>query len=86
MADSRGREIDVHTAVFDVAGNGLYGPQPENGSGLRYPASAFKGEGLIGGQRVRMTADYQIENHRGYGLDERDVHDVYALHDRFGIL
>ncbi len=35
MTDSRGREVDVHTVVFDAAGNGLYGPQPEDGSGLK---------------------------------------------------
>ncbi len=87
MTDHRGREIDVHTVVFDAAGNGLYGPQPEDGSGMTYPSAAFKGEGMINGQAVRcMTADYQVASHTGYDLGEADFHDIYALHRRFGMV
>jgi lincosamide nucleotidyltransferase A/C/D/E len=85
LADSGGRQIDVHTVVFDAVGNGLYGPQPEEGSGMKYPAAAFKGEGVIGGMRIRcMTAEFQIENRRTVP-DERDIHDLRVLRDRFSL-
>src|ERR1700687_4675169 len=35
LGDDAGHEIDVHAILFDIAGNGLYGP-PENG--VMYPA------------------------------------------------
>src|SRR5438477_5420746 len=60
MADGRGREVDLHGVVFDTSGNGLYGPQPEDGGGRIYPADAFKGTGLINGASVRcLTAVVQ---------------------------
>ena len=72
--------------VFDASGDGLYGPQPKDGSGRMYPAAAFKGEGTIAGETVRcLTADYQVANHTGYDPGDADVHDVYALHHKFGI-
>ncbi len=49
MTDRRGREIDLHTVVFDAAGNGLYGPQSADGNSWMYPAAAFK-------ERERSTA------------------------------
>jgi FMN phosphatase YigB (HAD superfamily) len=86
MADGRGREVDLHGVVFDASGNGLYGRQPEDGSGRVYPAAAFKGTGLINGAPVRcLTAEYQMANHAAYDPGEADVHDVYALHQAFGI-
>ncbi len=82
MTDGRGRQVDVHVVVLDAAGNGLYGPQPDDGTGLTYPAGALTGEGLIGGLGVRcLTADYQIHNRRAVP-DERDIQDVRALQDR----
>jgi lincosamide nucleotidyltransferase A/C/D/E len=86
MADRRGREVDLHGVVFDASGNGLYGPQPEDGSGRVYPAGAFKGAGLINGESVRcLTAEYQMANHAAYDPGEADFHDVLALHQTFGI-
>jgi FMN phosphatase YigB (HAD superfamily) len=86
MTDSRGREVDVHTVVFDAAGNGLYGPQAEGGSGEMWPAASFEGKGMINGESVQcMTAEYQVASHTGYDLGEADFHDVYALHHRFGV-
>jgi FMN phosphatase YigB (HAD superfamily) len=86
MADGRGREVDLHGVVFDALGNGLYGPQPEDGSGRVYLADAFKGTGLINGESVRcLTAEYQMGNHAAYDPGEADLHDVYALHETFGI-
>jgi lincosamide nucleotidyltransferase A/C/D/E len=86
MADPAGREVDLHGVVLDASGDGLYGPQPTDGPGRKYPAAAFRGEGVIGGESVRcLTADYQMANHAGYDPGEADFHDVYALHHKFGI-
>jgi FMN phosphatase YigB (HAD superfamily) len=86
MADRRGREVDLHGVVFDELGNGLYGPQPEDGNGRVYPAGAFKGTGVINGESVRcLTADYQMANHAAYDPGDADFHDVHALHHAFGI-
>jgi FMN phosphatase YigB (HAD superfamily) len=86
MADGRGREVDLHGVVFDASGSGLYGPQPEDGSGRVYPAAALKGTGLINGASVRcLTAEYQMANHAAYDPGEADFHDVRSLHQAFGI-
>jgi FMN phosphatase YigB (HAD superfamily) len=86
MADRRGREVDLHSVVFDAAGNGLYGPQPADRDGRVYPAASFTGNGRIGGEPVRcMTAEYQVANHTGYDPGDADFHDVYVLHEKFGI-
>jgi FMN phosphatase YigB (HAD superfamily) len=86
MADGRGREVDLHGVVFDPSGNGLYGPQPEDGSGRVYPAAAFMGTGVINSESVHcMTAEYQMANHANYDPGEADVHDVQLLHETFGI-
>jgi FMN phosphatase YigB (HAD superfamily) len=86
MADGRGREVDLHGVVFDPSGNGLYGPQPEDGSGRVYPAAAFMGTGVINSESVHcMTAEYQMANHASYDPGEADVHDVQLLHETFGI-
>lgn len=77
------RELDFHAVVFDVSGNGVYGP-PENGD--VFPAWAFGGAGEIGGRAVRcMTAEYQVRSHTGYTLAPKDIADVLALRDRFGV-
>jgi FMN phosphatase YigB (HAD superfamily) len=86
MADGRGREVDLHAVAFDASGNGLYGPQPEDGRGRCYPAEAFKGTGMIKGETVRcLTAGYQMANHAAYDPGDADLHDVHALHQAFGI-
>ena len=77
------RELDFHVVAFDDSGNGVYGP-PENG--VAYPAAAFSASGRIGSRAVRcLTAEYQIDSHTGYDLSPKDVADVIALRDRFGV-
>jgi lincosamide nucleotidyltransferase A/C/D/E len=86
LSGGRDRQVDVHVVVFDSAGNGLYGPQADDGTGMRYPASAFGGEGTIYGESVRcMTAEYQMTNHSGREPRKTDLHDIQALHARFGL-
>jgi len=83
LADSQGREIDVHVIVLDEQGNGIYGPA-ENGE--MYPADALAGVGKIDGQLVRcISPRWTINFHSGYELKEKDYQDVSALCEKFGI-
>jgi lincosamide nucleotidyltransferase A/C/D/E len=84
MTDRGGREIDVHSVVFDADGNGLYGPGADPGD--MYPAGSLDGEGTIGDRQVGCVAPkFLVAFHTGYEIKESDVHDVYALHRRFGV-
>ncbi len=75
--------LDVHVVTFDEKGNGIYGPRKR---GIFYPAYSFKRTGKIEGFPVKcLTADYQVESHRGYEIDENDINDVFALCKKFGI-
>jgi lincosamide nucleotidyltransferase A/C/D/E len=81
MADEVGREIDLHVIRPGSDGTGWYGPHGDS-----YPASSLTGSGSIAGRAVRcLTAEYQMESHTGYEHDLDDVHDVLALHHRFGV-
>ncbi|MFP3883541.1 MAG: nucleotidyltransferase domain-containing protein [Actinomycetota bacterium] len=83
MGDDDGTRIDFHVVEFADDGRGIYGPV-ENGQ--CFPASAFAGEGSIGCRPVLcMGAEYQMQSHTGYQIGEGDVHDVMALHERFGL-
>lgn len=84
MTDHVGREIDVHSVVFDAQGNGLYGPEADPGD--MYPAGSLEGEGAIGAKKVRCVApEFLVAFHTGYEIKDSDVHDVYALHRTFGV-
>ena len=84
MTDPSGREIDVHAVVFDAQGNGLYGPGADPTD--MYPAGSLEGEGTVGGKTVRCVAPkFLVAFHTGYEIKDSDVHDVYALHRKFGI-
>ena len=77
------RQIDFHVVVFDQSGNGIYGP-PENGD--RFPASAFTGVGWIGGRPIKcMSVEWEVTSHTGYPLKPKDLADVLALRDCFGV-
>jgi lincosamide nucleotidyltransferase A/C/D/E len=83
LGDDQGREVDVHAVVFDSKGNGLYGPVEK---GVTYPAGSLHGTGLIGGETVRCIApEWMIRFHSGYVLKEKDIRDVTALCEKFGI-
>jgi len=83
LGDDTGREVDVHAVVFDGKGNGLYGPAEE---GVMYPAGSLDGAGLIEGKTVRCIApEWMIRFHSGYVLKEKDIRDVAALCEKFGI-
>lgn len=83
MNDRAGREVDVHVIVFDSNRNGIYGPSK---LGLTYPADSLTGRGLIDGYPVScISPEWLVQFHTGYEIDDHDVQDVMALHERFGV-
>jgi lincosamide nucleotidyltransferase A/C/D/E len=86
FADGQDRRIDVHLVdasveIRDEHGGLVYGP-----AGLPYPVGSFEAEGSILGRPVpRCTAEFQVWSHSGYEIDDNDIHDVVALHRRFGV-
>ena len=83
LGDGDGHEVDFHVIQLAPDGSGIYGP-PENGD--RWPASALDATGTICGRRVRSTsAEWLVASHIGYPLKAKDVADVTALCERFGI-
>ena len=83
IGNGRGHQIDFHVVEFDVKGQGVYGP-PANDE--TFSASSFTGRGVINGRQVHcLDAEFQIQSHTGYKIDGNDIHDVMALHERFGL-
>jgi lincosamide nucleotidyltransferase A/C/D/E len=83
LADSSGREVDVHVITFDEHGAGIYGP-PERGEAYR--AGSLTGTGRIAGVRVAcVAASSLVDFHRGYEPDDDDYRDVTLLCARFGL-
>ncbi len=84
MRDTRGRQVDFHTVVFDAEGGGVQ--RLQGGSSFRYPPEGFGCSGRVGGRTFRcLTAEVQVRCHCGYEPDENDRHDVLLLCRRFGI-
>lgn len=78
LGDDRGRQIDIHTYVFDSEGKHVYG--------VEYPAESLTGAGSIRGRLVRcITPEWSIRFHTGYKIDANDYADVRALCRRFSI-
>lgn len=83
LGDSEGREIDVHVIVLDDNGNGIYG-RAENGQ--MYPAASLTGVGMIDNCPVRcISPEWAVKFHSGYELQEKDLKDVSAICQKFGI-
>ncbi|HEX5957424.1 MAG TPA: hypothetical protein VFY92_02060, partial [Hyphomicrobiaceae bacterium] len=75
-----GRGLDLHTVIFDAAGNGLQ-PQPD-GTSFAYTHAGLSGRGSIAGHAVRcLTAELQLACHMGYEPDAQDVADMRLLRD-----
>jgi len=78
------RRVDVHPVRFNDNGDGIQ--KIEGGREWAYPAAGFTGTGAIGGRPVRcLTPVVQVLCHSGYELKDTDVHDMRALHERFGV-
>ncbi len=83
LGDDKGHLVDVHAVAFDASGNGLYGPLK---NGVMYPAASLVGSGTIDGNRVTcISAQYLVQFHTGYALNDKDRQDVALLCKRFGI-
>lgn len=78
LGDDAGHLVDVHSYTLDSHGKCVFG--------LPYPADSLTGTGTINGYPVRcISAQWMVNFHTGYELDENDYHDVLALSRRFGI-
>ena len=78
LGDGQGHEVDVHSYTFDAAGKHVYG--------IEYPANSLTGVGSVDGRAVKcIAAEHMARFRTGFQLRETDIHDVLALHKRFGI-
>ena len=79
LGDEYGREVDVHSFVFDEQGKVIFG--------VPYPADSLTGTGAIEGLAIRcISVEWMVKFHAGYTLDDNDYRDVLALCQRFDIL
>lgn len=78
LEDDRDHKVDVHTFEFGERGNNIYGTE--------YPKESLTGEGTINGQTVKcISPEYVIKFHANYEPKEKDLKDIKALCDKFGI-
>jgi lincosamide nucleotidyltransferase A/C/D/E len=78
LADDTGRQLDVHSYIFDRDGRNVFG--------VAYPAESLRGAGSIEGYPVKtITPEWLVKFHSGYTLDANDYHDVRALCQKFDI-
>ncbi|MEE9206265.1 MAG: amino acid transporter [Acidimicrobiia bacterium] len=84
VKDDRGREIDVHlvdTSTTTMAPDGelVHG-------GIPYPVGSLTATGVVAGREVPCgTAQFQMASRTGYEIADTDIHDIAALHRRFGL-
>jgi len=81
--DVSGRAVDVRVVTFEPDGSAVYrADEPDE---WIYPPGAFDGRGSIAEVEVRcLTAEGQMLAHTGYAYTDKDVAEVWALHDAFG--
>jgi len=78
LADDAGRRLDVHYYTLDSTGR--------NAGGVPYTSEQLTGRGTIGGYAVRcISPEWLVTFHTGYELDDKDLHDVRLLCERFQI-
>jgi lincosamide nucleotidyltransferase A/C/D/E len=84
MVDARGRQVDVHPVAFDGEGGGVY--EMDDGKEWVYPSQGFTGRGSVDERPVRcLSPEVQVLVHAGYELTDKDYHELYLLHERFGV-
>jgi lincosamide nucleotidyltransferase A/C/D/E len=84
LRDQDGRELDAHAMRFDLRGYGI--PAWEKAEGFNFTPQDLAGEGMVSGYTVRcMSAEYQMANHTGYALPDKQVPDLQRLHEKFDI-
>jgi lincosamide nucleotidyltransferase A/C/D/E len=86
LADTRGREIDVHPIEFDRQGYGFF--ELEDGKRWPFPPAAFSGQGHVFGRQVRcLSPDAQVQCHgQGYSPAEKDFRDMERLQEKSGVV
>lgn len=78
MGNDQGHEVDFHSYTFDAQGKLVFG--------VAYPLESLTGAGSIQGYPVKcITAEWMVQFHTGYALDENDYRDVAALCQRFNL-
>lgn len=74
------REVDIHTFLFDEKGNHIYG--------TAYPKESLSGRGTINGVTVKcIPPEWVVKFHAEamYEPKEKDIKDITALCDKFGL-
>lgn len=78
LKDQNNHGIDVHVFELNEEGNNI--------SGIEYPKESLTGAGIINDQRVNCIAlEYVLKFHSNYEPGEKDLKDIKALCDKFGI-
>ncbi|MBK9049663.1 MAG: aminoglycoside nucleotidyltransferase [Chloroflexi bacterium] len=78
LGDDQGHLVDFHSCTFDAEGNNIFG--------VPYPFASLQGRGAINGFPVKcVPAEWLVQFHTGYKLDENDYRDVKALCQQFGL-
>ena len=81
-----GRQVDVHPVTFDGDGIGWQTGAGPDGGACPYPAAGFT-TGLVAGRSVGcLTAQLQVEHHRGYHPTDRDRDDLWLLAESFDLV
>lgn len=79
------RQVDLHPVIFDADGVGWQRGAAPDGTDCPYPSAGF-GQGHVLDRSVPcLTAELQVEHHRGYEPRERDKLDMAALASAFGL-
>jgi lincosamide nucleotidyltransferase A/C/D/E len=82
LRDASGRQVDFHLLTFDDAGNGWQQLTDAGAWGI-YPAGE-RVTGRIDGAAVTcISAELQHRFHLGWEWDEKAIHDLRLLHERF---
>lgn len=82
LRDERGRELDFHVLHAGEDGGGT----PAWEADLTFWPDDLSGQGVVAGMPVRcLSAAMQMRTHTGYTLQDKDLQDLRALHERFGV-
>ncbi len=77
-----GRQVDFHLLAFDDSGNGWQQLSDAGAWGI-YPAGERVTGRINGAPVICISAELQHRFHVGWEWDEKAIHDVRLLHERF---
>jgi lincosamide nucleotidyltransferase A/C/D/E len=79
-----GGELDAHAMRLDNQGNGI--PAWEEAEGFIFSKQDLAGVGMIAGVAVQcITPQKQVLCHTGYEIQDKQLHDLDLLHEKFGV-